>query len=43
MDITFRASYPGIIKLMAGGTFPIALIFILFMGGDLFTGNIMLM
>jgi formate/nitrite transporter len=43
MDPAFRKLYPGIIKMMAGGTFPIALIFVLFMGGDLFTGNIMFM
>mmetsp|Transcript_8852 Transcript_8852/g.8761 ORF Transcript_8852/g.8761 Transcript_8852/m.8761 type:complete len:345 (+) Transcript_8852:123-1157(+) len=43
MDPAFRALFPGIIKIMAGGTFPIALIFVLFMGGDLFTGNIMFM
>jgi formate/nitrite transporter FocA (FNT family) len=25
--------------LMAGGAFPVALIFVLFLGGDLFTGK----
>lgn len=35
--------YPGIIKALSGIVFPIALIFILFLGGDLFTGNCMYM
>lgn len=42
-SLTFRAAYPGIIKLMGGLTFPVALIFILFAGGDLFTGNCFMM
>jgi formate/nitrite transporter len=43
LDPTFRSNFPGIVKMFAGGTFPIALIFVLFVGGDLFTGNIMFM
>ena len=36
-----RAASPAIPKLLNGATFPIALILILFIGGDLFTGNCM--
>jgi formate/nitrite transporter FocA (FNT family) len=37
----FRSSFPAITKAIGGVSFPIALIFILFAGGDLFTGNCM--
>jgi formate/nitrite transporter len=43
MDPVFRGNFPAIIKLMAGTAFPVALIFVLFLGGDLFTGNCMFM
>ncbi len=39
MDPVFRGNFPAVIKLMAGGAFPVALIFVLFLGGDLFTGK----
>ena len=36
-----RSASPGIPKIISGITFPIALILIMFVGGDLFTGNCM--
>jgi formate/nitrite transporter FocA (FNT family) len=41
LEVGFRAAFPSLVKALGGAVFPIALIFILFAGGDLFTGNCM--
>ena len=41
ISTTIRAASPSIPKLLTGATFPIALLLILMVGGDLFTGNCM--
>ena len=41
IDPITRAASPAIPKLITGLTFPIALLLIMFVGGDLFTGNCM--
>jgi len=43
LDPAWVARFPGIQKLIAGFLFPIALVFILIVGGELFTGNVMYM
>ena len=40
---SFTTSYPGVQRLIAGTVFPAALILILMIGGDLFTGDCMYM
>ncbi|KAI9091249.1 Formate/nitrite transporter-domain-containing protein [Phlyctochytrium arcticum] len=39
----FRAEYPVVPKLLIGLTFPIGIVFIVLFGGELFTGNTMVM
>lgn len=41
LDPAFRVLYPAVVKILAGSVFPVALIFIMFVGGDLMTGNCM--
>ncbi|KAJ3040404.1 hypothetical protein HDV00_010958 [Rhizophlyctis rosea] len=40
---TVRHDYPAIPKFLVGLTFPVAIVFILIFGGELFTGNTMIM
>ncbi|KAI9034625.1 Formate/nitrite transporter-domain-containing protein [Hyaloraphidium curvatum] len=39
----FRAEYPGVMKLIIGATFPVGIFFIVLFGGELFTGNTMIL
>jgi formate/nitrite transporter len=41
LDPAFRAAYPAVPKLIIGATFPVCLLMIMLVGGDLFTGNCM--
>jgi len=41
LDPTFNKAYPGVGKMIVGVTFWIALILIMTLGGELFTGNLM--
>ena len=43
LDPAWAARFPGIQKLISGFLFPVALVFILIAGGELFTGNVMYM
>ena len=43
LSADLRAASPAIPKIISGVTFPIALLLIMFVGGDLFTGNCMYM
>ncbi|KND01775.1 formate/nitrite transporter [Spizellomyces punctatus DAOM BR117] len=43
VPIDIRASWPVIPKLLIGITFPIGIVFIVIFGGELFTGNTMIM